>query len=40
MGKVFSEIKRVESDQFNELALLRTKEVIGNWSEMMEAYER
>ena len=40
IGKVFSEIKKIESEQFNELALLRTKEVMNNWSEMLEAYEK
>ena len=39
MGKVFSKVKRVELEQFKELAFLRTNEVMGNWSEMMEAYD-
>jgi len=40
IGEVLSKIKSIESEQFNELALLRSKEVIINWSEMLEAYEK
>lgn len=40
IGEAISKIRRVESEQFNDLALLRTKEVIDNWSKMMEVYER
>jgi hypothetical protein len=40
LGEVMTRIKNVELEQLNELALLRTEEVLANWNEMMEVYER
>jgi hypothetical protein len=38
MGEVVSIVKNIDLEQLKELSLLRSKEVLDNWNEMMEIY--
>jgi len=40
MGEVVSRIKNVEIEHFKEVSLSRTREVLENWNEMIDIYER